>query len=127
MSDLLDRLRKRRYPWLSTTAYAGNIASAAYMAPQSGTFTVDSGKPDADIDDAIKEIERLTAELAEAVPYAGLSTAALTELVKLKALKDELETRPLYDDRRMAMQADYNARKPKAWAAARDVLKQQSE
>jgi hypothetical protein len=61
MTDLLDRLRKRQNPGLSLVTMPGNLNAAAACAVlpgvQSGTFTI--GGADADIVEAIAEIERL--------------------------------------------------------------------
>lgn len=103
MNDLLDRLNRRRFPWLATTAYAGNIASAAYMPQRGVTVTVDTGKPDQDIDDAIARI--------------GALEANLTELLRLYDWRAEVGSAITH-----AEAIKYGAEKKAAWIEARRLL-----
>lgn len=103
MSDLLARLGKRRFPWLATSAYAGNISSVAQMPQYGVTVTVDPSKPDADIDDAIKRIEALEANLTELLRLYDWRAEVGTEITKPEAIK-------------------YGAEKKAAWIEARRLL-----
>lgn len=74
MSDILDRLHQRRFPWANKTL--NYFTLNANTRPVGRTteelvFTIDPSKPDEDIDDAIKEIERLREALQFYAEHAG--------------------------------------------------------
>jgi hypothetical protein len=54
-------------------------------------------------------------------PSAGRAITALRELVRLKDLKDLIESDPSIESK-VALLDDYEENKPKAWAAARAAL-----
>lgn len=69
-----------------------------------------------------QQVQKWTDNAAEYAERAYKAERALRELVALKDLKDKLETYPHPADITPLSSADYRARKPLAWEAARVAL-----
>lgn len=68
MTDLLDRLKKRVYPYSTIHAVGGVAGAISLPIQQSGTYTV--GGPDKDMQDAVARIEELEEAMRRIVQRA---------------------------------------------------------